>query len=372
MAKFFKDIIGQESAMAKLVSGHQNNRFPHALMLVSENGSSALPLAMALGRYLHCEQAQEDACGTCKSCKQWDVLGHPDVHFTYPIAKQDKVSKSKDVFQTWKDKILENPYLLPEDWSVALGAETKKLEIHKDEAVALHHDMSMKSYQGGVKVCVIWRPELFNISSANLLLKLIEEPAPKTHFIFVTAQPDDVLTTIISRTQIFNLRNPEVNVLAQWLSEKKNISLDLAQTCAAAVNGNVRKAEVLVDNSDSNQFQVFRDWMRMCFRAEVENIQNWSEEMGKMSRENMNSFLQYCLSTLRNCIWQMHVGDNKFLVNEEEKKFVANFSSAIQQNSPIILKSHFEHAIDDIMWNGNGRIIFNDLSFKVMKTIRKK
>jgi len=63
----------------------ENDRIPHALMLLGMPGSGALSLAMALAQNVLCEnRTGGDACGTCRSCAKTSKLIHPDLHFSFP------------------------------------------------------------------------------------------------------------------------------------------------------------------------------------------------------------------------------------------------------------------------------------------------
>ena len=377
MIPYFKDIPGRQAVKNRLRSAAINDQLPHALMFTGEEGSGALAMAVALARFVHCEQpGDEDACGQCASCRQWDGLSHPDIHFSYPIAKYDtkekKRTRSSDVFPQWKQALLEQPFLTPADWLEALEEDKKTLAIHREEAEALHKDISLKSYYGGYRCAIVWRPELFNNTAANLLLKVIEEPGDRTLLLFVTARPDDVLTTIVSRTQTIKVPNANPEDVAPWL-ESCGAEPELAQVAASAANGNVRMAQMLIRQAaeGSGYFERFRDWMRVCFARDLERIQGWSEENGRQGRESIQHFLQYGLNVLRQCIWVRYVGDTQAVINHDEKKFIEKFAGTFPSEQRIYyLAEKFESAIADVLWNGNARVVLNDLSFQTIRALR--
>ena len=71
------------------------------------------------------------------------------------------------------------------NWLTAMGAANQQPIIGVGESNALVRKLSMKSSQGGYKVCIIWLPERMNGECANSMLKLIEEPPHQTVFIMV-------------------------------------------------------------------------------------------------------------------------------------------------------------------------------------------
>ena len=69
-----------------MVSMADSGRIAHAVLLYENEGSGALPLALAYLQYLNCEhRSGGDSCGQCPSCRQMEKLIHPDVHFVFPV-----------------------------------------------------------------------------------------------------------------------------------------------------------------------------------------------------------------------------------------------------------------------------------------------
>ena len=154
----------------------QDGRVPHALMFTGPEGSGNLPTAMAFIQYLFCENKQpEDACGNCPSCLKTGKLIHPDLHLVFPIPISKSVRTSNDLLPEFRNMFLETPYLTIQDWFGSLDAENKQPLIPADEANDILKKLSYTSYEGGYKIMVIWQPEKMNASSANKLLKILEE-----------------------------------------------------------------------------------------------------------------------------------------------------------------------------------------------------
>ena len=90
----FHDVIGQEKVKKKLLQEAHEGRIAHAQLFCGPSGAGKIALALAYARYLCCpNHTQTDACGTCPSCVKWNKLVHPDVHFVFPIVKNDKEKK---------------------------------------------------------------------------------------------------------------------------------------------------------------------------------------------------------------------------------------------------------------------------------------
>ena len=84
-----------------------------------------------------------------------------------------------------------------------LGVDNKQGQIGVEEAHEIVKSLTLKSYEGGYKVMLIWMAEKMNTACANKLLKLIEEPPNKTGFYFNRRRmKEQIISTIRSRCQI--------------------------------------------------------------------------------------------------------------------------------------------------------------------------
>ncbi len=109
----------------------------------------------------------------------------------------------------------EGPYVQISDWMQRMGKTdadfNKQAIITAEETDAISHELSMMSSQGGYKISLIWLPERMNLTSANKILKLLEEPPHQTLFLLVSEQPELLLETIRSRTQRIDLKKIETS-----------------------------------------------------------------------------------------------------------------------------------------------------------------
>ena len=89
------------------------------------------------------------------------------------------------------------------DWYKSIDIESKQGFIGEEESKSLRRKLALRSFEGGYRVIVIWHADKMNESFANKILKNLEEPSPKTLFLLVSENPSKLLSTIISRVQIF-------------------------------------------------------------------------------------------------------------------------------------------------------------------------
>ena len=198
-------IIGQEEVALRLAKNTRQNRVSHAQLFLGKAGYGGLPLALAYAQYLLCQAPGEaDSCGKCPSCLKCQKLQHPDLHFSFPTVLS-VAEKSDELLSEWRELINQTPYFNLNQWVMRTDEKGRKPIIGTVESNEIIKKLSLKSFEGGYKILLMWMAEEMNTSCANKLLKILEEPPEKTIFILLCERIDHVLPTIISRTQLVTL-----------------------------------------------------------------------------------------------------------------------------------------------------------------------
>ena len=143
---------------------------------------------------------------------------HPDIHFTYPTIskKSGTPSLSSDFAAEWREFVKLHPYGNDFDWLQFIGAENKQGNITAAECNEIVRVLSLKSFEQGYKIHILWMPEYLG-TEGNKLLKLIEEPPPNTLFLLVAQDDARILATILSRTQLVRIPPLDQDTLAAAL-----------------------------------------------------------------------------------------------------------------------------------------------------------
>lgn len=176
-----------EEPFAALQRRRREGNLPHALLIAAEPGFGADQLAAGAVALAAC--AEPDApCRRCESCARLAAGQHPDHRFV----------------------------------TLELNEETGKLrkEIGVDQVRALIAELQQTSLLGGWKSAVVEPAEALNPSSANALLKTLEEPPAATLLVLVTARPDRLPATIRSRCQSVPIPRPDRRAARAWLAEQ--------------------------------------------------------------------------------------------------------------------------------------------------------
>jgi DNA polymerase-3 subunit delta' len=199
-----------------------------------------LALALAYATYINCENKQvDDACGKCPSCNKMSKLAHPDVNYIFPTAG-GKAVLSENFMVQWRTFVKETPYGNLSDWLERISI--KQGNIPAEESRQLIQKLSLKSYEGGYKIAIIWQAEMLNIAAGNALLKVLEEPPEQTLFLLVANSSDKLLTTIISRTQRIAIRSFTPDEIVSYLTQKQDIGIERAKQVAYLSDGNLNHA----------------------------------------------------------------------------------------------------------------------------------
>ncbi len=379
----FADILGLAHLKKHLTSSADGGRIPHAQLFIGPEGCGTLPMAIAYARYILCGNSGGENDGPNSACNsKCERLAHPDLHFAFPVANSDTVKShavSDHYLPRWRDFVREQPYGNLFDWYRFIGIEKKQGQIGVDEAHDIVKKLSLKSYEGGYKVMIVWMAERMNIPAANKLLKLIEEPAPKTVLILIAEDEELLLPTIRSRCQLLHFPPLPEAVIADGLVVRGS-NREEATQIAQEANGNFNKALDLL-NKDSEDLvfeRWFVQWTRTAFKAKgnkgaVHELILWSEEVAKTGRETQKKFLSYCLSVIRQALLMNYRADALVYMRMRQPDFdLRKFAPFVHENNVQPMVRELETALYHIERNGNAKIIFTDLSIKLTRLLHAR
>ena len=376
----FSQIVGHEDIKKKLIQSVKENRIAHAQLFLGPEGTGKLALAIAYAQYINCtNKGENDSCGVCPSCKKFNSLAHPDLHFVFPNASNKNVKKDpeSDFFLTeWREYLEScNCYASLPNWYNALGCENKQGLINVRDASTIIRKLSLKTYEAEYKVAIIWMAERFNIESANRLLKSLEEPQEKTLFILISENQEDLLMTIRSRTVLMKIPKLTYNEVHDALIKKFNCGEECAHNAALLSNGNWILANNYLDNQEEENlhFSCFQKWMRYCFKFSAPELIDFiANDIKPLGREKQKEFLSYGLNMFHNALFINNGLANNVFLPENEKNFLKNFAPFISNNNIDLISELFEESINQIERNGNASMIFLDDSFKIFNYFKIK
>lgn len=380
----FKDIIGQDKIKEHLIQSVENERIPHAQLFVAPTGSGVLPMAIAFAQYLLCKNSHGENTKGNEACNlKMNKLVHPDLHFIFPVATNEKIKKhpvSSLFLKEWRNFVEKNPYGSLYNWYQKLGIENKQGQIGVDEAEEIVKKLYLKSFEGGYKVMIIWMAEKMNTAAANKLLKLIEEPPDKTLLMLITENEEQIIKTILSRCQVLHFKALSENDLIETLISKKNIDKNQAIKIAHQSHGNWNKALHLLKNDDNEM--IFEKWVitwvRAAFRAKgnasvIQDLIVWSDEIARTGRETQKRFLFYCSQFFRQALLLNYKANDLVFFESQTSNFDLNkFAPFVHGGNIEKISSAIEDAIYHVERNGNAKIILLDLSMQLTRLLHQK
>ena len=164
--------------------------------------------AMALAQNLNCENKTFEACDICPSCLKVKAGQHPDVHM--------------------------------------ISNEGQEIKI--DSIRNLQKRISFRPYEGFFKVFIIDNAHTLTMEASGALLKIIEEPPPKSPIILISDKPNLLLKTIISRCKTLKFNSLKRQSLESLLKTDYALDKDLAHFLAFFSEGRIGKALSLKDS----------------------------------------------------------------------------------------------------------------------------
>ncbi len=366
---YFKEIVGHSELKGALTRMVKDDHVSHALMFAGKEGSGNLALAIAFASFLLCKnRGAEERCGVCPDCKQLDQLGHPDLHFSFPFVKKESVKTSDSFQRDFKNQLRLNPYISLKDWEIEMAGENKQSIITVDESSEIVKKLSLKSFAGGYKIMIIWRPEKLNQAAENKLLKTLEEPNPRTVIILVPTQAEELLPTIISRVQMVKCR-PLTNAEIQEGLIKQNTTPEVAAMAARMAEGDYNLAMKTAKDPEAENayFALFRDWMRTCVAPHKNDVVEVTEKISALSRDQQGYFLDYCLNFLHEAVMFAYLGKDKARYTGAAAEFAEKFAPYMADKDLGAFHDTLSKGHRLVERNVNPRLLYMKLSAEMIR-----
>lgn len=369
----FKDISGQEGVKAQLIRTVKENRVSHAQLFLSGEGTGALLLAIAYAQYINClDKGDTDSCGVCSSCRKYEKLIHPDLHFSYPFFAAKDIKVAVDVLDEWRGMLLSEPYFNLDTWRSRLNAENKQANINIAECHDIIKKLSYKAFEAQTKVLILWLPEYLD-KEGNALLKIIEEPPANTLFILVAEQQEKILNTILSRTQLLKIPRLGNDEIEAWLMAEGGLTQAQVEEYSFLADGSLLEAKHLLAERTDSHTDYFAEWLRMAYGNRVPAMIAFTETAAGWGRENQKNFLKYGINFLRECSLLLNGVDDLVKLPPKALEVAIKLSANVLSQAMIeALITELEQAHFHIERNANPKILFLDVSLQLVKIIKFK
>jgi DNA polymerase-3 subunit delta' len=219
-----KDFIGNASVIQTLESQLREDRLPNTLLFAGPSGIGKGTLARSLAKSLNCREVQYDFCNQCSSCRKIEANTHPDVRVYSPEGQFIKIDQMRE----------------------------------------LSREAFFRPFEGRQRIFILEQADRLKIEAANSILKTIEEPPESTTILLLSDKPNDLLSTIRSRAQLYQFIPLPFETMASWLAVETGRSKEDCQLLARLAGGALGKA-LQTDMDDYRQTrQESLDLLRSC------------------------------------------------------------------------------------------------------------
>jgi DNA polymerase-3 subunit delta' len=329
-------------------------------MLNAVDGLPDILISRIIAQALLCQEYQGKPCGTCNSCQMVEKNNHPDLLFSFPYISSGKSSTCEEHLDKWMPFIEKNPAFLSSEWVDVLDGGNKQLKIFTAESERINKFLSLKSYLGNKKVIILYLSELLHNSTANKLLKSIEEPLENTHLILITHQAENTLPTITSRCQIVNIPILSENSIIQDIEA---LGLDTDTEVIKLSRGNIGLYHYILENKEELQKSGndFMQWLRDCFKSNTKSLLSYSEELSKFGREHLLTVVESYLLYFRDAFINP-IPNN---LNPTVLLSMEKLSNFVNERNAHVIYEQLHHLISDLKRNANPKIALFDTSIKI-------
>lgn len=383
----FKDVLVAPQLKAQIINQVKLHRVSHAQLFHAQPGSHAFALAIAMAQYMCCEHPTDnDSCGQCPSCIQFEKLTHPDLHLYFPNCITKNVKKEPDCqqfMQEFREFVFQHDYHIDiQDWLTELEGENKQANINIRDCSNIISHNNVRSYSGGFKFYILWNIDRLYHAAAPKLLKTLEEPEGQSLFILISEKPEQILKTILSRTQLVTIPKLTDEQLATALRKRfPDMEEQTAHDIAMLADGDYNRAfQIHADDSDYQAslaaFDILMGSALSFSRqqsAEVVNYPRVHEEMGEIvaqGREAQKAFLTFTIRMLRNMLMTTTNHPEMVKATHAEQTILEKYKGAIGLKQATLLTEECNKALFHIGRNANSGIVFTDLFFKMAGALR--
>lgn len=203
-------IVGQTRAIEQLRGALARGTLHHAYLFHGPDGVGKHTAARALAQAANCETAPGEGCERCDPCRKIAADLHPDIKWFPVLPEKGQTERVRELIS--------------------------QLGYPPNEARA--------------RLVILDPADELNDTAANVLLKTLEEPPSRTHFVLVTARPASLLVTIRSRCQRVVFGPLPDDEIARRLAEGHGVEGFSAQDAAALAQGSLGRALELATSEE--------------------------------------------------------------------------------------------------------------------------
>jgi DNA polymerase-3 subunit delta' len=326
-------LTGNERVKSLLRRMLEARRVPGAMLFTGEDGIGKKLFALEIAKALNCRAPQGvEGCGQCPACKRI-------ARFNYPQS-----ADSDD----WKGIIwTDHP-------DVGMVVAPKRV-LQVDQMRSIEREANYRPYEGKARVFLIEDADKLNDSSANALLKVLEEPPHTSHIVLLTSRPGMLLPTIHSRCQMIRFSPVTPPEIETHLLQNKLASAGEARIRARVARGSLGRA---IDSEFAEYLEMREAMLRILQALAVsdDHIQllRSSEEFNDARHKDEYESRLDILEALIRDAWMLALqAPSESVVNEDLLPELKKISQRLDGRRPADWISQIEELREQLIVNIN-------------------
>jgi DNA polymerase-3 subunit delta' len=261
-----------EDSFKQLGSRIAANKLHHALLIQGPTGLGKSSFVLQLAQLLLCKARQGDKmCGQCQSCLLNAATTHPDLH----VVESDK----------------------------QIGVDQIREAIKK---------LVSSAHLSGAKVLIIYHAHTMTESSANALLKTLEEPTANTYLLLTTDKPERILPTIKSRCEKLALPLPSLDSTLAWVKTQYDGDIDINFAKLFSARPLALLAELQEEQSFT--YEIYSSGLNALLQGQTSAMQlamDWQDNADKVLKWTQYWARQQCTAHMSETLWQLNLQGTK-------------------------------------------------------------
>jgi len=307
----FKSVIGQETVKRVLIQTADHKQLPNSFLFYGPEGVGKWAMALALTAYLNCRHVRDgDSCGNCPPCRQINKLQYPNLYIAIPTPPSKSEKEENENYWEILNQKINEPYSLIEG--------RRQMSIPVATVREMKRNLTQRPPTSGMRVVIIEQMERMLVSSADALLKLVEEPPSQTLIIITSSHPEKVPSTIVSRCRRLRFSYLPEQTVCNYLTEKKGISSQKATLFARLSHGSLGRAIYLAEDENSEDREVAKLIFKGIFQTEAASlIAEASDLLPFNDRFRLNRIILWWQYLFRDLILLQSGADRNTLINAD-------------------------------------------------------
>lgn len=361
----FDRVLDQKVPKRILSGALRKNLLASAYLFYGDQGTGKWAMALQLAKAINCEKNCGEPCDICSSCQKIEKMIHPDVKMIFPIPSAKTEEKSQKEIEKYKRLKREDPYTIVK--------YEKNINIPVEQIRAMQKEIFLKPFEGKRKVIIIAEAEKMHNSSANSLLKTLEEPPLDANSILTSNHVNKLLPTVVSRCQQIRFGKIPPEIIEEKLVEVYHIDKEKASYCAHISNGSYGKALDFLGEEKENLRRDAVDLLGVATEGKTSQIiQMVNQVLDRWDRNSILEMLEFLISIFRD-IYMVQEGSD-LLINSDMATDVVKLSKKFERQSKV---EHAFRMVDQIRFdcqirNASQKLGLLSLCLKIKELTHRK